>query len=408
MGYLRFLIDNRLFLLAGFLLSFNSSYGQTFFIALFAGDIMRDFGLTDGQWGGLYTLGTTLSAATMIWAGVLTDRFRVRNLSLGVMGLLTLACLAMTVSQGWALLILTIYALRLLGQGMMSELAYIAMSRWFVAARGRAISIASMGFAAAQAVVPIIFVALLAVMDWRAVWIIAAVLVVVKIPVIRALLRQERTPQSLAENSTSLGMAGRHWTRVEMLRHPLFYLLIPLMIGPPAWGTALFFQQVHLTEVKGWSLVAFVSLMPIFTLAMIAFTFVTGWAVDRFGVTRVMPFQLLPFAAAFVVLGSADTIFAAGIGLLIFGVGQGMHGTAITAFWAVFYGTRHLGAIKAGAGALMVFGSAIGPGISGALIDYGIDFPQQMIPYAGFYLLGAALATLGVLRYRHDLPSGSA
>lgn len=408
MGYLRFLIDNRLFLLAGFLLSFNSSYGQTFFIALFAGDIMRDFGLTDGQWGGLYTLGTTLSAATMIWAGVLTDRFRVRNLSLGVMGLLALACLAMTISQGWALLILTIYALRLLGQGMMSELAYIAMSRWFVAARGRAISIASMGFAAAQAVVPIIFVALLAVMDWRVVWIIAAVLVVVKIPVIRALLRQERTPQSLAENSTSLGMAGRHWTRIEMLRHPLFYLLIPLMIGPPAWGTALFFQQVHLTEVKGWSLVAFVSLMPIFTLAMIAFTFVTGWAVDRFGVTRVMPFQLLPFAAAFVVLGSADTIFAAGIGLLIFGVGQGMHGTAITAFWAVFYGTRHLGAIKAGAGALMVFGSAIGPGISGALIDYGIDFPQQMIPYAGFYLLGAALATIGVLRYRHDLPSGSA
>lgn len=408
MGYLRFLIDNRLFLLAGFLLSFNSSYGQTFFIALFAGDIMRDFGLTDGQWGGLYTLGTTLSAATMIWAGVLTDRFRVRNLSLGVMGLLALACLAMTISQGWALLILTIYALRLLGQGMMSELAYIAMSRWFVAARGRAISIASMGFAAAQAVVPIIFVALLAVMDWRAVWIIAAALVVVKIPVIRALLRQERTPQSLAESSTSLGMAGRHWTRIEMLRHPLFYLLIPLMIGPPAWGTALFFQQVHLTEVKGWSLVAFVSLMPIFTLAMIAFTFVTGWAVDRFGVTRVMPFQLLPFAAAFVVLGSADTIFAAGIGLLIFGVGQGMHGTAITAFWAVFYGTRHLGAIKAGAGALMVFGSAIGPGISGALIDYGIDFPEQMIPYAGFYLLGAALATLGVLRYRHDLPSGSA
>lgn len=408
MGYLRFLIDNRLFLLAGFLLSFTSSYGQTFFIALFAGEIMRDFGLSDGQWGGLYTLGTTLSAATMIWAGVLTDRFRVRNLSLGVMLLLALACLAMMASHGWVLLIFIIYALRLLGQGMMSELAYIAMARWFVAARGRAISVASMGFAAGQAVLPILFVALLAVVSWRVLWVLAAVLVVLTIPVIQALLRQERTPQSLAESSASLGMAGRHWTRAEMLRHPLFYLLIPLMLGPPAWGTALFFQQVHLTEVKGWSLVSFVSLLPIFTLSMIAFTFLTGWAVDRVGVKWVVPFQLVPFAISFVLLASADTIFAAGIGLLIFGIGQGMHGTAITAFWAVFYGTRNLGAIKAAAAALMVFGSAIGPGITGALIDVGIDFPDQMIPIAFFYFAGAALAALGIWRYQRDLPIAAA
>ena len=40
-----------------------------------------------------------------------------------------------------------------------------------------------------------------------------------------------------------------------------------------------------------------------------------------------------------------------------------------SAFWAEFYGTRHIGAIKAMAAALMVFGSAIGPGLTGALID---------------------------------------
>lgn len=407
MGYLRFLVENRLFLLGGFILSFSSSYGQTFFIALFAGEIMGEFGLTDGQWGGLYTLGTTLSAATMIWAGVLTDTYRVRLLSLWVMLLLALACLAMAVVSNWVLLIVVIYALRLMGQGMMSEIAYVAMARWFVAARGRAISIASMGFATGQAVLPIIFVALLVLLDWRLLWVIAAFCVLVTIPVIQRLLRQERTPQSLAESNASLGMGARHWSRAEMLRHPLFYLLVPLMLGPPAWGTALFFQQVHLTETKGWSLVAYVSLMPIFTLSMIVTTFVAGWAVDRFGVKWVVPFQLIPFAASFVLLSHAETIFAAGIALTIFGIGQGMHGTAITAFWAVFYGTRHLGAIKAAAAALMVFGSAIGPGITGVFIDYGIDFPQQMIPIAAFYLCGALLAGLGILRYQRDLPSSA-
>lgn len=407
MGYLRFLFDNRLFLLAGFLLTFTSSYGQTYFISLFAGEIKGDFGLTDGQWGGIYTIGTTLSAVTMIWAGALTDRFRVRQLSFGVMVLLAVACVAMAVNYSWVLLIFVIYALRLMGQGMMSQLGAVAMSRWFVATRGRAISLASMGFAAGQALLPIVFVALLITFDWRSLWVVAAGCVLITIPVMQILLRQERTPQSMSENEQTLGMGGKHWTRNELLRHPLFYLLIPLILGPAAWGTALFFQQVHLTEVKGWSLASFVALMPIYTLSTIAFTFITGWAVDRFGVKWVVPFQMVPFAVSFLVLAFADTIFAAGVGLVIFGIGQGMQGTATTAFWAVFYGTRNLGSIKAAAAALMVFGSAIGPGITGALIDLGIDFPGQMIPIAVFYLLGAMLAGLGILRYQRDLPTVS-
>lgn len=408
MGYLRFLIENRLFLIAGFLLTFISSFGQTYFISLFAGEIKSAFALSDGGWGGIYTVGTTLSAIAMIWAGALTDRFRVKRLSLGVMVLLAVSCVAMAVVQSWFLLIFVVFALRLTGQGMMSQLGAVAMSRWFVATRGRAISISSMGYAAGQALLPITVVALFSVLDWRFLWVLAAVGIVIFIPIMQFLLRQERTPQSLADSTQRLGMCAKHWTRNELLKHPLFYILIPLILGPAAFGTALFFHQVHLTEVKGWTLASYVALMPIYTLAAIVFNFVTGWAIDRFSVKWIVPFQLLPFGVSFLVLAYADTIFTAGIGLVIFGVGQGIQGPGITAFWAVFYGTKHLGAIKAAAAALMVFGSAIGPGLTGALIDFGIEFPDQMFPIAFFYFGGAFLAGLGILRYQRDLPSDAA
>jgi MFS family permease len=403
MGYLRFLWANWLFLLAGFLLTFTSSYGQTYFISLFAGEIKGDFGLTDGQWGGIYTVGTTLSALTMIWAGVLTDRFRVRALARGVMFALAAACVAMALNTSALLLIAVIFALRLTGQGMMSQLGSVAMVRWFEASRGKALSLSSMGFAAGQAVLPVVFVALFALVAWRHLWLLAALLVLLTIPLITLLLRQERTPQSMAEEAQIAGMEGRHWTRAEMLRSGLFFLMIPMIVGPAAWGTALFFQQVHLTEVKGWELVAFVALMPIYTVSSVFMTFFSGWAIDRFGVSRIVPFQMLPFALSFAVLAFADTIFMAGVGLVIFGLGQGMQATGTSTFWAEYYGTRHIGAIKSVAAALMVFGSAIGPGVTGLLIDLGITFPEQMLPIALYYLVAAALATLGILRYRPTL-----
>ncbi|WP_386624681.1 MFS transporter [Sulfitobacter geojensis] len=403
MGYFSFLRTNWLFLLAGFLLTFTSSYGQTYFISLFAGEIKTDFGLGDGQWGGIYTIGTTMSAVAMIWAGVLTDKFRVRALAIGVMLSLAAACVAMALNTSWVLLIVVIFALRLSGQGMMSQLGAVAMVRWFDANRGKALSLSSTGFAAGQAILPIVFVALFAVTSWRALWLLAAAIVVLTIPLLVMLLRQERTPQSMAQETQIAGMYGRHWSRAEMLRSGLFVLMIPLIVGPAAWGTALFFQQVHLAQVKGWELVAYVALMPVYTASTIATTFASGWAIDRYGVSRIVPFQMLPFAVSFAVLAFADTIFMAGLGLVIFGMGQGLQGTATSTFWAEYYGTRHIGAIKSVAAALMVFGSAIGPGVTGALIDLGIDFPNQMLPISIYYVIAAGLAAYGIKRYQSTL-----
>ncbi|WP_371156067.1 nitrate/nitrite transporter [Jannaschia sp. 2305UL9-9] len=403
--YLGFLRANAAFLLAGLLICFTSSYGQTYFISLFADGIMADFGLSDGEWGLTYTVATTTSAALMVFMGGLTDRFRVRRLAMIAGVGLTLACLAMATAQGVFALVLTVLALRLFGQGMMSHISAVAMSRWFVATRGKALSISTMGFALGQAILPIVFVALMASLGWRSLWWVAAGLVLLAMPVILRLLRAERTPQSLAAEAPVAGMGGQHWTRGQMLRHWMFWAMIPLLLGPPAFGTALFFHQVHLVDVKGWGLASYVALMPPFTVVAVATTFASGAMLDRIGTGRLISLYLLPFAGAFLIFGFGQSLWAAALGLIVLGLGTGTQATVPTAFWAEYYGTQHLGSIKAMAVAIMVLGSAIGPGLTGLMIDLGHDLPSQMPWIAAYFVASAAIATLAVRRAGPTLPS---
>jgi hypothetical protein len=231
-GIAHFLRANAPWLAAGFLLTFGSSFGQTFFIAVFAGEIRAAFGLTHGSWGAIYALATTASAAVMVYAGSLTDRFRVRYIGLAViLGLICAALLMSVITEVWMLLGV-LFLLRLFGQGLMGHSAMVAMARWFVATRGRAVSVAGLGVATGEALLPITFVALLGVFDWRMLWVVAAMALCVLMPILWGLLRRERTPQSFTGAEGSAGMGGRMWHRGEVLRHPLFWLMIPALLGP--------------------------------------------------------------------------------------------------------------------------------------------------------------------------------
>ena len=398
-----FLFENAPYLTVGVLLTFLSSFGQTFFISIFAGEIRVAFDLSHGEWGGLYMIGTSLSALVMVWAGSLTDVFRVRSLGPVILVGLALACVAMAVNPYAALLPAVIFALRFFGQGMSSHIAVVAMARWFVAQRGRALSIATLGFSVGEALLPLIFVALMALFDWRLLWLIGAVLCLMGGPILFWLLGKERTPQMLAKGDSNTGMEGRHWRRREALRHPLFWTLVPSVLGPSAFVTAFFFHQVHFAEIKGWSHVQLVAFFPLYTLVSIAAMIASGWALDKVGTGRLMPYFQLPMVAAFVVFAVAYGPGAMAVGFVLFAMTTGANATLPAAFWAEFYGTAHIGAIKALAAAVMVLGSAIGPGLTGWLIDIGVGLEVQFFGVAVYFLLASGVMALGIVRARTSL-----
>lgn len=397
-GLRRFLVNNAPWLGAGVLLTFMSSFGQTFFISIFAGQVRAEFGLSHGAWGGLYSLGTTASAVVMIWAGGLTDIYRVRVLGPAVLSGLALAALAMAVNHLLVLLPVVIFLLRLFGQGMCSHIAMVAMTRWFTATRGRALSIATLGFAVGEALLPVLFVAAMTLVDWHVLWILSGTVALLGIPALIRMLRQERTPQSLAQEISSTGMLGRHWTRRQTLLNPLFWFMVPALMGPSAFITAFFFHQVHLAQTKGWAHIQLVALFPVYTGVSILAMFASGWALDRWGTARMMPFYQLPLAAGFALFSFAQTIPGAVVGLSCLAISVGANSTLPAAFWAEFYGTRHIGAIKAMAAAVMVLGSAVGPGLTGGLIDWGVSLEAQFLWIAGFFVVTSGLVWVGIHR----------
>lgn len=380
-------------LFSGFLLTFLSGFGQTYFIALFAGHLKADFAITDGQFGGIYAVATLCSATLLIWAGRLADRFPVRWLGVGALSGLAVVSLAMAAAHTVWMLALALFGLRFFGQGMLTHVAMTAMGRWFNRKRGRAVSIAALGFPACEAVLPLLAVFMISLVGWRSTWTAAAAgLLLVSVPSMFALLRRDRipAPNVPAHPDPSHPIAiRREWTRGDVLRSPLFYALLPGILAQPFIQTGLFFNQVTIVEMKGWELSWFAASFPVLAATTVVSSLATGWMVDRFGARRLLPGLLLPLGVATMALILSDDPLVLPVFMGLIGLTGGSASTLQGAIWAELYGTRHLGAIRALAVAGVVFASALSPGLIGILMDGGVTLTSQLWAMAAYCFLAA-------------------
>ncbi len=151
------------------------------------------------------------------------------------------------------LLGLTLYLLRLFGQGMMTHTSMTAMGRWYAGHRGRAVSLATLGHQAGEALsadshgdaFPLVRLA-------QYLGDVAAVfLVLVALPIVFALMRVERQPRltDLPEIRRSAKRldAGRSGSRSAVLDHA-----VPVCWHRPLSARPSFFIRLILLEIRGW------------------------------------------------------------------------------------------------------------------------------------------------------------
>ena len=192
---------NKKVILYGFIFTFFSCFGQSFFIGLFNPSIRSELNIGQGQFGTIYALATLCSSLLLIWFGKKIDEFRLFYYALTVIILLFFSALFFSFISNIYLLFLGIFFLRFSGQGLMIHTASTAISRFFDQSRGKALSTIWFGLSTAEFMMPLLITFILSLFSWRMVWQGIGLLIILVLPLLIYSTIRNISFESREENS---------------------------------------------------------------------------------------------------------------------------------------------------------------------------------------------------------------
>ena len=172
----------------GFIFTFFSSFGQSFFLGLFNSSIRYTLSISQGQFGSIYASATLLSSFLLIWVGKKIDDINIFKFAFFVTLLLSFSCFFFSKISSVIILFIAIFLMRFSGQGMMSHTATTTVSRYFTKSRGKALSTGWFGLSTAEFVLPVFMIYLLSTIDWRDIWFYISILILLFLPILSFIL----------------------------------------------------------------------------------------------------------------------------------------------------------------------------------------------------------------------------
>ncbi|NCF72167.1 MAG: MFS transporter [Gammaproteobacteria bacterium] len=401
---LKFIRNNFRWIAGGFVLTFFSSFGQTYFISASIAEWQATFDLSHGQIGRIYMFATLGSAVCLPFLGRLVDSIPAHRMIAFVVPTLAAATLMAGYASSLLVLITAIFLLRLFGQGMMTHMALTATGRWFAVERGRAVSLVVLGHQGGEATLPLAFSAIAIAYGYQAGWIAGAVaLLVVGLPFSYWAYRKPREPHGHEAKADQPSRHVRSWTRREVVRDPVFWVLLIGVLGPGFVGTTVFYHQNYMTAFNDWPPQLFAQSLIVLALITVACALVTGAIIDRVGATRVLPYFLLPLSAACFAISVGGPAYSLYIIMVLLGISYGISSTLFGSLWPEIYGVVYLGSIRSVTVSAVVLATAAGPGLTGTLIDMGLALPTQMKFIGAYCLLAAgAMAVVSIFLRRRQ------
>ena len=384
----------------GFIFTFFSSFGQSFFLGLFNSSIRETLSITHGQFGSIYASATLLSSFILIWVGKKIDDINIFRFALYVTLLLAFSCFFFSKISSIVFLFIAVFLMRFSGQGLMSHTATTTISRFFTKSRGKALSIGWFGLSTAEFILPVLIVYLLTLTAWQNIWLSISVLILFFLPFTSFVLiknlnfdsREDVNDQNFVEKEI------KNWTRVEVLKDYRFYIVCLNMLAMPWIATGVFVYQSYITESKEWGEFVIAQSFMAYSVLSVITLLGSGFLIDKFTSRKLLIFMNIPLLISMLVLFYLDISISAFIFLGLIGISNGLANVLGSSTWAEIYGVKYIGSIKALTTALMVFSTAFGTALFGLLIDKG--FTIEQIAVISFVYIFLSLIALLVVRNR--------
>lgn len=377
---------------------FFSGPGQTFSNAIFIDYYIEEFGWSRSTVSGIYSAATLLAGFLIFMVGRLFDSQGARKMAALISSLLGLACLFNGLIANTIMLFIGFFFIRLLGQGSMSLTPKSLVPQWFIAKRGRALSLAALGAMVGSAVFPLLNVWLIETFGWRMAWLLlGASVLVIFTPLALLLIRNRpediglRPDGEVVRTGETAGKslsADISWTVKEAQKTRAFWLLLFCVATPALVNTGITFHLVSIFSQQSLAPEAAATVLSLMAVVGFPVTFLAGYLLDKIEV-RWMLVALFAGEIIFILLLQQATVLSLAILFgVVWGIVSGIERVTLSIVWPNYYGRRYIGSINGIAMAVMVIGSALGPLPFGLFYDFLGGYDEAL----SFLLIIPALA----------------
>ena len=378
---------NKKVIIFGFIFTFFSSFGQSFFLGLFNAPIRNELGITHGQFGNIYATATIFSSLLLIWVGKKIDEYQIIYYSFFVILLLFFSSLFFSFINSIIFLSIGIFLMRFSGQGLMSHTSTTTISRFFEKSRGKALSTIWFGLSSAEFILPVLITYLFVIYSWRSVWQGIAIIIIIFLPfVVLNTIKKIKLDSREKDLDPKKIFKIKSWKRKEVIKDYRFYIVSLNMLAMPWIATGVFVYQSFISDSKMWNIYTIPKAFMVYSLASIITLFFSGFLVDKFTSRKLIPIMNIPLLISMFVLFYYQHEISAFIFLGLVGISNGLANVLGSSTWAEIYGVKFIGSIKALTTAFMVFSTAFGTAVFGLMIDNGFSI-ENIAFVSGIYIV---------------------
>jgi sugar phosphate permease len=265
----------------------------------------------------------------------------------------------------------------------------VLLSRWFTAARGRAMGFAYLGIGVGGALVPFLAVWLTRAVGWQgALQVLGLLIVVAALPL--ALCVRESPETASTPSAAPAAPAAIAASAAPVFRAPAFYLLLAgSMCSIAAVGGTNQHLKLFLSLDHGYSQAAAAEIASLVLASSLVGRLGMGWLADRFPKKYVMLLIYLLVASAIPLLFLVGKPGAVYLFAVIFGIGLGGEYMVIPLMAAELFGVRVLGRAM---GVILTadgVAEALAPVLVGRMHDVTGSYDTGFLAVIAFALAGA-------------------